>query len=220
LTRFHLFETRTGEELEVRVDSVRVRRFAPGEVVFHEGDPAESMQLIVRGRFAVRASTPSGHTATLAILGEGSLFGAIELFQHDRHRQTTVVSLESGETLSIAREQFDRMRRERPEAADVLLSIVADDVAIYSEHLMDALFVSAELRVLRRLLEVEAVYKGSEILMTQSELARLAGTSRTTVNKVLRHERSRGTLRLERGRNTNLPPPKTPRRAGSAERTI
>ena len=66
-----------------------------------------------------------------------------------------------------------------------------------NELLLDALFVSAERRVLRRLLEL-----GSPVMLTQEELAQLAGTSRATVNRVLRDEEKRGTVELTRGRIT------------------
>ena len=52
-------------------------------------------------------------------------------------------------------------------------------------------------RVLRRLLEF-----GSPVMLTQEELAQLAGTSRATVNRVLRDEEKRGTVELTRGRIT------------------
>ena len=48
-----------------------------------------------------------------------------------------------------------------------------------------------------RLLEL-----GDEVELTQEELAQLAGTSRATVNRVLREEEGRGTLGLARGRVT------------------
>jgi CRP/FNR family cyclic AMP-dependent transcriptional regulator len=53
----------------------RRRRFARGEVVFHRDDPADSIHLIVKGRFAVRVRTPLGDAVTLAIRGPGDSFG-------------------------------------------------------------------------------------------------------------------------------------------------
>ena len=40
---------------DVRGSSIsRRRRFTKGEVVFHRGDPADSLHLVVKGSFAVR----------------------------------------------------------------------------------------------------------------------------------------------------------------------
>ena len=196
----HILALLSEENLDRLVGAVRARRFVRGEVVFHQGDLAESMHLIVRGRFAVRASTALGDTATLAILGRGDVFGEIELLRRDHRRTVTVASLDASQTLSIGPEELARLQREQPEAIDELFAVVADDVARYANHLVEALYESAEVRVLRRLLEVVGLYSDHEILLTQSELARLAGTSRTTVNKVLREEARRGTVRLGRAR--------------------
>ena len=48
----------------------RRRRFSRHEVVFHEGDPGDSVHLIDQGRVALRVTTPAGDTVTLRILGD------------------------------------------------------------------------------------------------------------------------------------------------------
>jgi CRP-like cAMP-binding protein len=81
---------------------------------------------------------------------------------------------------------------------------------------VDAYYATAEQRVLRRLLDVAALYgEGSPVVVpvTQESLAELAGTSRATVNQVLREEASRGTLALARGRTTVLDAAALARRA-------
>jgi CRP-like cAMP-binding protein len=59
---------------------------------------------------------------------------------------------------------------------------------------------------LRRLVDLAEVYTepGGEIPLTQEALAEMAGTSRATVNAVLRREHERGTLELRRGRTVVL----------------
>ncbi|MFP5488114.1 MAG: cyclic nucleotide-binding domain-containing protein, partial [Acidimicrobiia bacterium] len=42
----------------------RRRRFRRGDIIFHEGDPAESLHLVDVGHVAVRMTTPSGDVAT------------------------------------------------------------------------------------------------------------------------------------------------------------
>ena len=55
-------------------------------------------------------------------------------------------------------------------------------------------------RVLRRLSELSALYvaRDSVIPLTQEQLAEMAGTSRATVNRVLREQQERGTVELRR----------------------
>jgi CRP/FNR family cyclic AMP-dependent transcriptional regulator len=60
--------------------------------------------------------------------------------------------------------------------------------------------------VLRRLAELSALYavRNSMIPLNQEQLAEMAGTSRATVNRVLREEQARGTVELRRGRTVVL----------------
>ena len=52
-----------------------------------------------------------------------------------------------------------------------------------------------------------------EVPLTQEELAELAGTTRSTVNRILRDEAKRGTIKLERGRTIVLDREQIARRA-------
>jgi CRP/FNR family cyclic AMP-dependent transcriptional regulator len=51
------------------------RAFDKGDIVFHEGDPGDSLHLVRQGMFAVRASTPSGAILIVDILVPGDVFG-------------------------------------------------------------------------------------------------------------------------------------------------
>jgi CRP-like cAMP-binding protein len=57
----------------------RRRRFDKGEVIFHEGDPGDTMHLLAKGHVAVRVTTPLGDVATLLILKPGDFFGEVAL---------------------------------------------------------------------------------------------------------------------------------------------
>jgi len=197
------------DDVQQLLSIARRRKFARGEVVFHEQDPADTLHLIDKGRFAVRVATPLGDTAILSVLGAGQMFGELALLgEKDQRRSATVAALEASETRSVHRIDFDRLRERNPGTADVLVAILSGQMRRLSRHLVVALYVSAEKRVLRRLLEVSEIYgePGGEIVvpLTQEDLAGLAGTSRATVNRVLRDEEARGTVKLGRGRTTVL----------------
>jgi CRP/FNR family cyclic AMP-dependent transcriptional regulator len=189
------------EEVQQLLAISRRRRFAKGEVVFHRGDPGDSLHLVVSGRFAIRLTTPLGDTATLGIRGPGESFGELALVDPDAHRSATVEALEPAETRAVAYSEFERLQSQRPEMGRVLVALLGAALRRTNELLLDALYVPAERRVLRRLAELAA---GGEVILTQEELAQVAGTSRSTVNRVLREEEKRGAIALERGRTVVL----------------
>ncbi len=201
-----------GEEDTQRLIAIgRRRRFARGEVVFHQNDPADSLHLVTVGRFCVRVSTRLGDIATLAIVGRGDAFGEIALVGDDAVRSATVAALERAETLSIYHRDFDRLRRESAAIDQALTRLLAGQIRRMNQLLVDALFTPADARVLLRLAELASVYAEGEdatgpvtIPLTQETVSELAGTSRATVNRTLREQERLGAVRLRRGGITIL----------------
>lgn len=217
---FALLEGVAEQDVADLLERARRRRFAAGEVVFHAGDPADTLHLVRGGRFAVRITTEFGATATLNVVGPGGAFGELALLTPDAPRSATVAALEDAETLSIHQLDFNRLRTRRPQTDGLLVGILARRVRELSEQLVEALHIPADTRVRRRLLDVVGAYgsveAGAVVPLTQEELASLAGTSRATVNRVLREEQSRGTVELSRGRTTLVDPDALARRARGA----
>lgn len=182
----------------------RRRTFRKGEVVFHRDDPAESLHVIVRGRFAARVLTPLGDTVLLEVLGPGQSFGELALLLPEARRSATVSALEEGETRSVYRDDFTLIQRTHPGVKDVLLRLLAEQLRRATDRIVEAHYVDAETRVRRRLVELAATYGSDVVPLTQEDLAAMAGTSRATVNRVLREEEDRGVVALTRGRTTIL----------------
>ena len=182
----------------------RRRTFSRGEIVFHRDDPGDSLHLIVKGRFAIRVMTPLGDTATIAVRGPGESFGEMALVVDEGRRSATVAALEPAETRAVYKADFERVRKAHPSVTQALITFLVREVRMLNERLLEALYIPADRRVLRRLVELTDLYPGSDVPLTQEELAQLAGTSRATVNQVLRREEERGTVELQRGRTLVL----------------
>ena len=75
----HCSQGLSDADRRVVLASAHRRRFARGEVVFHEADPGDTVHLVAEGRLAARRSTPAGDTVTFAILGPGDTFGEMAL---------------------------------------------------------------------------------------------------------------------------------------------
>jgi CRP/FNR family transcriptional regulator, cyclic AMP receptor protein len=190
-----------GERRDV-IAAARRRKFTRNEVVFHDGDPGDTLHLIVKGRFAIRITTPLGDVATLRVLGPGEHFGELAVLSPGP-RRGTVVALEAAETLSLHRDELETLRQTMPKVNDMLTTALVEEVRRQSVALVDALYVPADRRVWRRLHELTQLY-GDEapvtIPLTQDDIAQLAGTTRPTANRVLRAGEQDGVVRLARGR--------------------
>ena len=195
------------EDVRELLTIARRRTFSRDEVVFHRGDPADSLQLIVKGRFAVRITTPLGDTALIAVHGPGDAFGELSLVSEAAVRSATVSALEAGETRSVYRDDFARLQRRYPAVNSILVHLLAEQLRRANERIVEAHYVDADTRVRRRLLDLSRVYGhegAATVPLTQEALAEMAGTSRATVNRVLREEERSGTLELRRGQTLIL----------------
>ncbi len=200
------------EEVRRLIASARRRRFARQEVLFHEGDPATTVHLVAKGRIAVRVTTPQGEVATVDLVLTGDVVGELALLSPGRRRGATAVAMEPTETLSIDETTFSSLRRDDPAVSDFLVQLLAARVHRLTDRLLEALYLPAEIRLLRRLVQLTAIY-GAEVPLTQEDLAGLAGATRATVNRVLRREEKEGTVVLGRGRLTILDPQALAKRA-------
>jgi CRP/FNR family cyclic AMP-dependent transcriptional regulator len=194
------------EDVRRLLTIARRRTFRKGEVVFHRDDLAEALHLIVKGRFAVRITAPLGESALLDVLGPGEAFGELALLLPAARRSATVESLDEGETRSVYRDDFALLQAQHPGVKDVLLQVLAEQLRRVSDRIVEAHYTDAETRVRRRLCDLARRYGRDEgptvVPMTQGDLAEMAGTSRATVNRVLREEKRRGTVQLSRGQTT------------------
>ena len=193
-------------ELELR-NSGRRRKFGRGEIVFHEGDPGDSLHRVTTGRFAARVTTPLGDVATFAVHAPGEVFGLLAVVHPDARRTATVIALQPSETFAIPRSAFVRLRATYPGVASAVEQLLVEMLTASSNRLVEALYTPVHLRVRARLRDLARIYGdgGSEpitIPLSQEDLAGLAWTTRETVNRVLQDEQERGTVTLARRRIT------------------
>lgn len=182
----------------------RRRQFARGEVLFHEGDPADTVHFIAEGRVMARRTSPMGDSVAFRVIGPGRALGDVAAGSTDRRRSSTVTALEPTATLSLSFAQFERLCAEHPDIQAQLATLLAARVKRLSDHLLEALFLPTDRRIVRRLLDLCEQYGSSDqgrvvIPLTQTEIAELAGATRPSANRILRRLEGRGLVRLGRG---------------------
>lgn len=208
------------DERRTLAAGLRRRAYRRDEVIVHQGDPANTLHLIAAGHASVRVTLPGGEFVVVGILGSGDAFGERALVGEPNSRGATVVALERCETLSLGRDEFERLRTAYPGVDRFLVDLLARRVDKLNTYLLETLFVPAERRVLRRLLELCELYpadgQGIVIPVTQETLASLAGTTRPTANQVLRRLVAGGMVTVSRSQIVVLNRAGLRQRAGQA----
>lgn len=206
------------ESTRQRVHDVAARRrYRRGEVIFHAGDAANAMHVIVSGHVSVQVTTWSGELAILTVLGPRSSFGEIALLRDDAERSAGVSALDAVETWMIGKADFVRLRATNPAMDRWLVGQLSRYIRRQDARVVEALYVPADKRVLRRVLAMGRLYgdgsPGTIVPLTQDVFANMAGTTRPTTNQVLRAAERDGLLTVARGQVTLVDPAGLGRRA-------
>ena len=182
----------------------RRRQFKRGEILFHEGDPADTVHFIAQGRVMARRTSPMGDSVAFRVIGPGRALGDVAVVSSALRRSSTVSALEPTTTLSLSFAEFGRLCEAHPGIQALLAKLLAARVKRLSDHLLEALFLPTDRRVVRRLLDLCEQYgAGTDpvvIPLTQTDIAELAGATRPSTNRVLRSLESEGLLQLGRGK--------------------
>ena len=182
-----------------------IRRFGPGQVIFHHGDPGGLLYIISRGKVKISHSTPDGQEALLAILGAGDFFGELALLDNSP-RSATAESIEATETLTLHREDFRRYLSNNPNFAMHVLQTMAKHIRRLNSQLSDIFFLDLPGRLARTLLRLadehgREIEEGTliDLTLTQTDLAEMIGATRVSINKTLGRFRRAGWVKT-RGR--------------------
>ncbi len=191
-------------ELRALASQGRARSYAAGVTIFHEGDPGDSLHIIIEGSVRVAVLSPTGAETTIGVLGPGEFVGDLALLD-GRPRSASVVALQPTKTLVVTRSSFTRWLSERPQAALALLETLSLRVRRTDEALADFAFLDLPHRLAKRLLALANVQPENNptdrvrLRVTQAELASMLGVSRESVNKQLNLFAREGWIALGRG---------------------
>jgi CRP/FNR family transcriptional regulator, cyclic AMP receptor protein len=205
LGRCPLFSGLGLESRQAIAQTLRTRRFRKGEVLFHEGDPGDSLFIVASGAVKVVVPSEDGDEAILATLRRGDFLGELALLD-GAPRSAGAIALEATETLTLPRSRFSALVASEPAIRDALLSALAGELRRLTAHVAELHFLDMTGRLaarLARLAEENGVRDADGSIrldapLTQSDLAAMIGATRQSVNKLLGEFMAEGWLRLDR----------------------
>jgi CRP/FNR family transcriptional regulator len=208
LGRVPVFGELAEEDLRHVADVTVPRRFAAGESVFREGDDSDTCYVVDAGHARAIREHPDGRQITLAIFGPGDIFGELAMFDDER-RSATVEATDELELLGILGGDMRRLMRQHPDIAVKLVISLGRRLRAANERLASQSFQTVQSRVaavLEQLVE-QARAEGADerdvqVVATQADLAKLAGSSRESASRFLAVLERAGVISQGRGRLT------------------
>lgn len=201
------FASLNAEELDALAQTATPVQWDTGQVVFEEGDPGEDCYIIYTGAVKVVRRFADGRRVTLAKMGGGGIFGELALFSGER-RSATVQATEPTTAIALSQNHVMSIFRSDPEAALSLAAHLAQLLRVTNERLLEHSLASTSGRVVATLLsQVEAKQsrggstdKDIELIGRPTDVARLAGAARESVERVMHWLENEGVVSLKRGK--------------------
>ena len=123
-----LFAALSDEDADAVLRVLKARQGRPGDTLFHEGDPGDTLMIVVEGRLDASVTTPDGSQAKVATIEPGQVVG--ELAFLDAGPRSATVSTKSGATvLEFSRRALLVLCRDQPRIGAILQRNVLADLA-------------------------------------------------------------------------------------------
>ncbi len=162
-----------------------IRNFQKNEIVFVQGDAADTVYYIQKGKIKVTVISKHEKEAVVGILGPGQFFG-------EGCMEECVIT-------SIAKQAMKAALRDQPAFSELFVAYLLTRNSRIEEDLIDQLFNSSERRLARMLLLLSHFGKeGTPQPITpnisQEPLADMIGTTRSRVSHIMNKFRKLGLI--------------------------
>ncbi len=168
-----------------------------GQTVFSQGDIADAVFYVQKGRVKLTVISKRGKEATIALLGAGNFVGEECIAAIQPQRMATATAITPAVLLRIERKEMARVLHEEKLFSEVFVSYLLARNTRMQEDLVDQLFNSSEKRLARALLLLAQFGKegAPETVipkMSQETLAEMIGTTRSRVSFFMNRFRKLG----------------------------
>ena len=173
-----------------------VLKYSADHTIFNQGEPADSLFFLLRGRVKLAVASHGGKEAIVATLESGEFFGEGCLAGQPL-RMATAISVGDCTLNRVEKPIMARMLHEEQGLAEVFVTHLLSRNIRYEADLVDQLFNSSEQRLARILLLLSHFGKESRTEtvvagITQEHLAQMVGTTRSRINRFMNKFRKLG----------------------------
>lgn len=185
---FKHFDCQEAEEL---LKVIEHKEYKKGDILFNEGEPADTLYIINEGKLKIFNYTKDGKEQILHILNEGDFWGELQLLKGTTFK-CYAKAIENCKICTIKKEHFQKLILEKPEMSLKVLEVVSERL-IHLESL--ALVLSdndTEAKLAYLLIDMANHYGvklSSKIVVnlpfTREDMANYTGLTRETISRKL-----------------------------------
>jgi CRP/FNR family transcriptional regulator len=178
--------------------SGRLATFHPEALILREGERAESLFIVLRGRVKMSRATPVGRNVILALFGPGEVFGAVAALA-SRIADATITAIEETQCLKIERGALFQLLGREPRLLEQILPVLARQLVECKNCMVELTGFRVEIRFAHLFLKLGeriGVARDDGILLpirlSRQELADMTGTTIETCIRLMSRWRAEG----------------------------
>jgi CRP/FNR family transcriptional regulator, cyclic AMP receptor protein len=180
----------------------KIVQWKKGEVIFAQGDAADCVFYLHKGRIKISVISASGREATIRLVSTSDFFGEKAMEASPSQRVTRATAITECTALRISRPEFIRVMREEQAFSYRFSSFLLACSMRTQADLVDQLFNRAEKRLARLLLLLAENSRPGEAdalipQISQEALASMIGSTRPRVNAFMNRFRKLGFIEYD-----------------------
>ena len=212
--RVSIFSKLSQADIEELTKIVTAKKYQPDAAIFFQGDPSDSLYMLLKGSVKVTQAAEDGRQKILDILGPGEIFGEFAML--DGHpRSATVTTCEATELASISHKDFRNFAASRPEVLWKVLQALCERVRKTSTEMLELSSREVPYRLLAALHQLAEKYgqvaaDGSCLISGKAgveDLVAMVGSSREVVSRLLHRYQEDGLIELGKNKQIIIPDP-------------
>lgn len=187
------------DELEPVIGLVKEKKYERDEMLFFEGEAAESLLFLASGVVKLFKTSPDGKEQILSIVHPEETLNEVPLFNGGLNA-TSAQAMMQVTVYSISRRDIEMIMRRYPLVASNVIHILAKRTRQLMTLVEELSFKRVNGRLAGILLE-NAVREGqSGVRLTQRDMAAMAGTAREVISRSLRAMEDDGIIGFDKHR--------------------
>lgn len=186
------------EELKKLSDNRKIKHFKKRDLLYEEGDFPRYLYFVKSGKIKVFKTNEHGKEYIIDIFTEGDFIGYVDLIKESTY-DDSAASLEDAEVSLIPKEDFTALLHANRDVSSQLIKMLANNIADKEEQLLQLAYNSVRKRVADAVLLLSEKEGKDEISVLRDDLARIVGTAKESVIRMLTEFKQDGYIDITDG---------------------
>ena len=164
------------------------KSYPKNAIIINEGDETNTLYMIISGKVKAYLSNEDGKEVILNMMGPGEHFGELALLD-PAPRSASIMTMQASKFSILSKDDFDQCLEQHPEMSKSIIAELTRTVRRLTDNVRSLALMDVYGRIAHTLLEMAVEENGVKIIkekLTHQDIARLVGSSREMVSRIMK----------------------------------